>query len=319
MIDLTIIGGGKAAAECGDVLSRAGFQVRRALEIDDRDKSPIILGELTGASALARQAVEAGRHLLIASPLAFAPDRIAQLYENRKRSQALFVWSERRFHPGYRFVSSLIEADSTWRPRYLRQDTLSVEPTTNALMRWTLAESLSLALTFAPEEPLHLSASAIDNARRNAADLVSVTLAFNDLDAFVQVGLGEAIDRRETLIAAADRKAYVDELNQSMPIRLVEDEASVQSRSPARWLSCPSPTPEERARQQCLSFLDATLKTSLAQDEASLWLRSIAALDAVEISIAQNGAALEVATKAAEPRFRLIGGRSMSAHPPSVA
>jgi hypothetical protein len=318
LIDVTILGNGAETRACSDVLSRAGFRIHYATEIEAGDHSPLILGEGPGTFALARQAVETGRHLLIACPDLLSGDRLSVLFNNRKRAQSLFVWNERRYHPGYRFVNSLIESDATWRPRYMRIETLSPEPTTSALARWRMLESIELLLTITTEEPVEAAATVQQNAVRNAPDYSSLRLLFHGLDAYLQVGMGEAVERRETLLAATSRKAYVDELNQSMPLRLVEDE-SPHAGGQARWLTCPAPSPQELARQQCLAFLDATLKANLAQDEATLWLRSLAVMRAMDQSLVAEGAQAEVNRDEDEPRFRLILGRALSSNPPSVA
>jgi hypothetical protein len=179
-------------------------------------------------------------------------------------------------------------------------------------------EAVSLVTSLARNEPLHLSASSVENSKRNAPDFISMSLTFPDLEAFVHVGVGEAIERRETLLAASNRKAYVDELNQSMPVRIVQDESQPQTGS-ARWLSCPSPTAEELIRQQCLAFLDATMKTSQAQDEARLWLHTIGCMDAMEQSLRADGAPFKVAMGRESPRFRLILGRPATPTPQSIA
>jgi hypothetical protein len=300
-------------------LGRAGFQVRHALDLEDGDRSPVILGECAPAFAMARQALETGRHLLVACPASMAPERLALLYGSRRRAQSLFVWNERRYHPGYHFVNSLTEADATWRPRYLRLETLCLEPPASGLTRWRVLESLALLLGLTTESPLAVAATEQPNPLRNAPDLVSLRLSFPEMEAFLQLGMGEAIERRETLIGAGARKAYVDELNQSVPLRLVEDETRAPSMKQARWLSCPAPTPDELARQQCLAFLDATLKQDLVQREAGLWLKALAVLQAVGRSLEEEGALAPVtAGQEAEPRFRLIQGQPL-ASPPSVA
>ncbi|HLF79041.1 MAG TPA: hypothetical protein VJB57_16290, partial [Dehalococcoidia bacterium] len=247
MADVTIIGGGSIAAACADTLGRAGFRVQRTFGVETGDRSPIILGEVPSAFVLARQAVESGRHILIASPGSLSPERLSLLLDSRKRSQALFVWSERRYHPAYRFLSALIEADAIWRPRFLRHETLTVEPPAGALSRWLTLESLSLAISLAraPADSVHTHS--IANPTRNSPDLLLLMVSFPDLDATIQVGLGEAVERRETLLATADRKAYIDELNQSMPIRVIEDERGITRGASARWLSCQSPTAHELA------------------------------------------------------------------------
>jgi hypothetical protein len=147
---------------------------------------------------------------------------------------------------------------------------------------------------------------------------MAARIAFEYLEAFIQVGTGEAIERRETLIAADNRKAYVDELNDNLPVRLVDDGHIRRSRSQTRWLSCTSLGPEEMARQQCRAFIDACSNASLAESEARLWLRSLAVLQAMERSLQVAGAAVPVALQEGEhPRLRLILGSLAS--PSSVA
>jgi hypothetical protein len=276
------------------------------------------VGESNSAFTIARQAVETGRPVLLTSPSSIGAERLGLLLSNRKKAQSLFLWNDRRYHPGYRFVNSLIEADATWRPRYLRLESLSLDPTSSGLVRWRVLESVALLLSITHEVPVTISALSEANPQRNAADLVSLSLRFRGLSAFVHVGMGEALERRETLLAAASRKAYVDELNESMPLRLVEDDAR-QGANQARWLTCPSPSPEELARQQVLAFLDATLKPNLAQTEATLWQRSLAVLQSMDRSLQSDAAETPVEMREEEPRFRLILGRAMGTTPPSVA
>ena len=68
MADVTIIGSGNAARACADVLVQAGFRLHHAFDAEDSDRSPVVLGEVQGMFSMARQVVESGRHLLLASP-----------------------------------------------------------------------------------------------------------------------------------------------------------------------------------------------------------------------------------------------------------
>jgi hypothetical protein len=314
--DVTIIGTGFAARACGDVLSRAGFDVSHAFELQTGERSAVILGDIQGGYEIARHAVATGRHLMIVTPEVLTPERLGTLFDDRKRAQAIFVWSESRYHPGYRFVAGLIETDSAWNPRYLRLDNLRTDAPSSGSIRWQTLETLALAGSLSGEGPISVHAGAARNARRSCPDLLEIEVAYDGVKAFLRIGLGEVIERRETLVAARARKVFVDELNPTTPIRMVEDEPT--STSGARWLSCPAPSSDEIARQQCVAFLDATLEVGKAQAESTLWLRSLATLDAVERSLQGDGSAIEVDQTATESRFRLLPGR-LRASPPSVA
>ena len=314
MVDVTVIGGGTRARDCGEVLSRSGFSLAHSFEVDTGSRSPIVLGEVQGAFQLAREAMETGRHLLIAGTQILTPERLTLLLERRRPAQALFVWSDRRHHPGYRFVAGLMESDSTWRPRYLRQEVLSTDHPTNALFRWRTLESIALVNGITAAEPRTVNATAVFNAKRNAPDLSSLSITYRDVEAQLLVGLGEAMERRETLLASATRKAFVDELNSSMPIRIIDDEP-VNAQS-ARWLSCTAPSSEELARQQCIAFLDATLHAQRTVDEAGIWHASLAALASMEQSLTAHAPA-DVVIRPEESKFRVVPG--LQATPPSVA
>ena len=209
MVDVTIIGGGAQARDCGEVLSRAGFSLAHSFEVETGNRSPIILGEVQNAFQLAREAVDSGRHILVAGSQVLTPERLDLLLEHRRQSQAVFVWSERRFHPGYRFIAGLTESDNTRRPRYMRHETLSTDASSSAQFRWRAMEAMSLLNGIALAEPRRVHANAILNPKRNAADFVSLSIAYKDLETQLTVGLGEPLDRRETLVASATRKAYV--------------------------------------------------------------------------------------------------------------
>lgn len=307
LIDITIIGAGTVARACSDLLSAAGFGLRRTFEFDNDDRSPIILGEIPAALNIARQAVEAGRHLMVANPSLFSPERLALLYETRRKAQALYLWSGRRYHPSYRFVGGLIESDPIWQPRYIRQETLLADPPGVGLANWTLVEATALVIGLTGSVPRGASASAAANPLRNANELMSVTVNFPYTLAFVQVGLGEAVERRETLIAATGRKAFVDELNPSVPVRLITDDLRNEAANSTRWLSTAAPTTEEMARQQCLAFLDSTLHPVQTQDEAALWTQAFAVVDAARLSLAKGGVETPVEHLESEaPRFRIL-------------
>jgi hypothetical protein len=307
MTDVTIIGSGAQAQSCADVLARAGFSLSRAFELQPGDRSPVILGDLQGAFRMAREVVESGRHVLVATSYCHTPERLSLLLQSRKRSQALFVWSERRYHPGYRLITGLSQADATWKPRYLRQETLSIEPAEAALFRWRLLESIALVTSIAAEEPVSVNATAALNALRNAPDSAAVGIAFKNIQGFVQVGLGEALDRRETLIAAAGRKAFVDELGRAAPLRIIEDDGAPAANG-SRGLLCQSLSPQEATRQQCVAFLEATRRATLAQAEATTWSRALSVLRAAETSYGAAGRSVPLTKRDDQPYLRLVGG-----------
>jgi predicted dehydrogenase len=316
MADVIFIGTGVVSRACADVLSSAGFSLHHSFDLeDDGQRGPVILGEAPGVFGIAHQLVDSGRHVLITNPLAMPAERLALLLEKRRRAQALFLWSDRRFHPGYRFVRGLIEADATWNPRFIRHATLTNEPATAGLIHWRALESIALLAGLTSAEPQSVSAKATANPVRSASDFLALAIGFRDVEAFISVGLGEITERRETLVAADDRKAFVDELDRTVPVRLVDAEPGMPQNNPARWMSYAPPSDEELARQQCLAFLEATVNAAPAQAEASLWLKGLGVLQAMTRSLQEGGATIPVSIQEPEPRFRILFPTTISPSP----
>lgn len=306
MIDVTIIGEGTAVRACTELLAAAGFGLRRTFDFDSKDRSPIILGDIPAAWNVARQCVDSGRHLLIANPAQFTPERLGLLYESRRRAQALYLWSTRRYHPGYRFLVSLLESDTSWRPRYLRHESLFTEQAAPGFATWALAETAALVLLLTGEAPLNVAANGAANPMRNTHELLCLALDTPSLRAFLQVGLGEAVERRETFIAGERRRILIDELATSPPIRVISDDPTATTAAP-RLLSTTPPSAREMARQQCLAFLDSTLHPDHTSMEAHLWTRAFAVLVAARQSMLDNGAATPVQERDSEAaRLRVI-------------
>ncbi len=305
-MDIVVTGPGSILTDCRHLLARAGFQVADSLAEDEA--CPVILGDLPHLFSQALELIEAERHVLIANPLALSASQLATLIAARKPRQAVFLWSDRRQHPAHRLVNGLVRSDETaWRPRYLRQLSLTPERPTSALLRWRASESLALTLELARREPLTLTASSSANPWRGSLDFLALALDIDGVEGFVQVGLGEGLERRETTLAANDRKAYIDELNAAVPVRLVDD-----GQETSRAVSCASPGATELARLQCLSFLEATTNAGRCQAEADLWLRVIGCWQAVEASLAAGGAPVDVREPVATA-LRVISGRGLGA------
>lgn len=306
-VDATVIGGGTRTRASADALMRAGATVRHSFFLDDDDRSPVILGDVPNAYTVARSALDAGRHLLVTSPAAMSPEKLSTLIEGRRRSQAVFLWNERRFHPGYRFVSGLIETDAAWRPRFLRHDTLTTDAVSGPLMRWLALEALALIESLTDASPLTVAATSARSAIRNAPHFLSLNMVFAELAALVNVGAGEAFNRRETVIAGEDCQAHLDELNPFAPVSVVDGRRTERGEAP-RTVTYPPHVAGELARAQCVAFLEGTMKQSLAQEEASVWRRALALVSAMDASSQQGGTAVDVTFPTHERRFRLVTG-----------
>jgi len=315
-VDIVLAGQGQPLSDCEQLLTRAGFDAGRDLAADDR--CPVILGDVAHPFSQALQLIEAGRHLLVANPVAMSPSQLASLLAARKPRQAVFVWNERRHHPAYRLLANLIRSDETgWRPRYIRQTVVSAERPTAALLRWRAYEAIALVIELVGREPQQVSATGATSTWRGCLDMIAISMEFAGAQAFLHVGLGEGLEARETALAAHDRRAYVNELNSTTPVRLSDDGEDAAGGS--RTVSCPSPSASELARRQCLAYLDAIANPARCQAEADLWLSTIGAWQATEASIAAAGTpAAVIEPMAAALRVHTGRGLQAASAPPPL-
>jgi hypothetical protein len=282
---IIVLGEGEVVRLCREVLFRARIEVRSDLP-QTRRAEPVILGEAPHLFSTALELLAAGHDLLLAAPAALSPNQLETLVATRGPRQALFAWSPGRYHAGHRLVAGLVEADEHgWQPRHIRLFTTTTEKATVAGMRWQTLEALALLQAYVTVGPLNVIATGSANLERGALDLLTVVVRYEGFEAYVQVALGEATGRRDLILAAAERRAYVDELNQATPVRLVDEE-----RGAGRWVSVAAPSAFELARSQCLAFLEAAEDPALSSREASAWRQSLAAWQAIETSLANNGA-----------------------------
>jgi predicted dehydrogenase len=315
LADIVVIGSGATVHRCRDILDAAGFRVGAEAPDAAEGSCPAILGDVPNPYSTARHLIEAGRDVLLASPAVMPPGQVELLFHARQRKQAVFVWQVRRYHPGYRLVSGLAESDEAiWRPRLVRQYSFSSERASSSLLRWRAVEALSLVVGLTNRPPSSVTASEAPGGERQGPDFLSLQLELPTASAFIHVGLSEGVDRRETTLVAPARRAYIDETNPSVPVRLIDDELEATTGGRARWVSCPSPTEAELIRQQCLAFLEAIGRAALAQAEADLWLGTLASWRAAETSLSEGGVPVDVRVPEATG-LRLILGSGRPAAP----
>jgi hypothetical protein len=302
-VDVVLAGRGGSLRDCRDLLLRAGFEVGAGL--DTSEKCPVVLGESPALFPQALQVLEAGRHLLLADPAGLSAHQLAGLLAVRRPRQAFYIWSERRGHPAYRLISGLIRTDvAGWRPRYARHVSFEDQRSTAGGLRWLTWDSLAIVLELLDAQPEAVSASAAASAIRGSPEFLSLRLEFaGGALAFLQLGLNQTLGRRETIVVGEERTALINELERERPITLYEGRAI----SDRRLAPCSAPSASELARRQCVAFLQGAAGPAKAQREADLWLHVSSCWQAVETSLAEQGARVELDEP--EAALRVISGR----------
>jgi hypothetical protein len=287
MADVTLLGTGALLGDCRAVLQNAGIVVGTDQETD---ATPVLLGDAPNLYGIARRVVDDGRDLLICNPVLLAPSELQALLRARSNRQAVGIWSSRRAHPANRMIAGLVRAgDPAWEPRLVRSAALSCERPTAALLTWQTIESIALLIDLAGAEPRSVSAVEAPAGERGKEDFAALAISFDRTTASLQVGLGEAVEKRETLLASPTRKAYIDELDRGVPLRILDAETPAAPAT-TRYVACPAPSHEELVRLQLSSFLDAGEQAALAASEAGLVACALSVWRAAQVSLSHGGA-----------------------------
>jgi hypothetical protein len=308
MRGVVAMGGGGPLREHADAMRALGVRVLSAEEDDGR--CPVLLGDQANAIA-ASHAVARERALFVCQPATLSPGQLRGLHSSRRPGQALMFGLERRYHPAYRLVAGLAQSDAAWRPRLLRHLSLDRDRASTFLMRWRAAETVALLADLLPEQPTVLLAREGPSAEGGEADFLSLWLRSGDVDLAIEVGLVEAIPRRETVLAGAGRKAYVDELNERVPVRLL-DASGGAGQGVVRAVTCPPPAASELTERQCQAFLEAVHSRKLADQEAERWEKALHAWQAIGQALDEGTLTLPTPTRRPRPvrapLLRLITG-----------
>ena len=113
--------------------------------------------------------------------------------------------------------------------------------------------------------------------------------------------MGEALERREMLLAAPNRRAYVDELNASAPVRLVDYDAVFAPRRRRPLAGLRQRQRQTRWHGAVPRLLRRTNRPSRAQDEPTPGQRSLSTLAGLDRSLEANGAAVRVMMREERP------------------
>ena len=227
MFDVTIIGGGAAAASCSDVLTRAGFNVSTHLRARARRPQPRHPRRGQRRLPIARQAVERGRHLLHRQPRSSSRPSGSRLPAGRPASVL------RPSSSGASAATTPATASSaaSWKPTppgaraTCASETLSLEAPTTAIFRWRTLDAVGLASA----SPAYASRSSSPPApRQHQAQLARPAHPGDHLPRPATPS-SRSVSAKPWSVARPcspppTRKAFVDELNQTTPVRLVDDE-----------------------------------------------------------------------------------------------
>ena len=256
---------------------------------------------------LAREALDAGKHVFVEKPMTLAPADAEDLVARADRGgRVLMVGHLLEYHPCVLQLKDLVDKDRLGRLRYLycqRVNLGVVRKDENAW--WSLApHDVSVILFIFQAEPVTVTAQGQAYLREGVEDVVFAQLKFADgRMAHIHVSWFDPHKIRKMTLVGADKMATFDDMDASEKIRIYDKgadvsgsvvgfEQSVNIRSGD--ILIPKTPGGEPLRAECLHFLDCVEHGKTPRSDGRDGLRVVRVLEAAERSLKAGGAPVQL-------------------------
>ena len=256
---------------------------------------------------LAREALDAGKHVFVEKPMTLAPADAEDLVARADRGgRVLMVGHLLEYHPCVLQLKDLVDQGRLGRLRYMycqRVNLGVVRKDENAW--WSLApHDVSVILFIFQAEPVTVTAQGQAYLREGVEDVVFAQLKFADgRMAHIHVSWFDPHKIRKMTLVGADKMATFDDMDASEKIRIYDKgadvsgsvvgfEQSVNIRSGD--ILIPKTPGGEPLRAECLHFLDCVEHGKTPRSDGRDGLRVVRVLEAAERSLKAGGAPIQL-------------------------
>ncbi|MBE3070187.1 MAG: Gfo/Idh/MocA family oxidoreductase, partial [Planctomycetes bacterium] len=251
---------------------------------------------------LAREALDAGKHVFVEKPMTLAPADAEDLVARADAAgKVLMVGHLLEYHPCVLHLRDLVDQGRLGRLRYMycqRVNLGVVRKDENAW--WSLApHDVSVILFIFQAEPVTVTAQGQAYLREGVEDVVFAQLKFADgRMAHIHVSWFDPHKIRKMTLVGADKMATFDDMDASEKIRIYDKgadvlgsvvgyDASVNIRSGD--ILIPKTPGGEPLRAECLHFLDCVEHGKTPRSDGRDGLRVVRVLEAAERSLRGGG------------------------------
>jgi predicted dehydrogenase len=266
----------------------------------------VIATPISSHYALAKAALEAGKHVLVEKPLAASVEEGAQLIDLSER-HGLVLMSGHTFlySPAVLKIKGLIDVGELGDVYFVSTSRVNLglhQPDVSVV--WDLApHDLSILFFWLEESPSRVSAMSRGCIIPDTPDIAFINLDYESgLLAHVELGWLAPSKLRRTAIVGS-RKMVVYDDTSSEPVRLFD--SGVVLREPSTFgeyrltyrsgdIVSPQIDASEPLHAELLDFCDAIRTGSEPRSTARLGLEIVRVLEAVDASLARSGAPIEV-------------------------
>lgn len=272
-------------------------QVLNAPEID----GVVIASPANVHYDLAKQALEAGKHVYVEKPLCLKASDAADLCEIADRTdRRLMVGHLMEYHPAVNVLKSLVETGELGDVHYLYAQRLNlgiIRQDENAF--WSLApHDVSIATYLLDEDPLSVSARGQSFIQPGIEDVVFCNIEFpNGKMVNIHVSWLDPNKVRRVTVVGTEKMAVFDDVESTEKIRIYDKGVTggqYQSYGDALTLrtgdiTIPRIDMSEPLRTECEHFIESIRNGTTPISDGRDGLRVVRVLAAAETSLKRNG------------------------------
>ena len=284
-----------------------------AARLDEILADPALAGVVVATPArthftLARDALAAGKHVLVEKPLTMDLDEGAALIALARQQQlTLMVGHVFEYNPAVRYIKTLIEQGELGEIFYLysrRVNLGRVQSDVNAL--WSIApHDISIVLYLLGQMPDAVRCQGASCLNDNVEDVVFLTLFFpNNLLCHVHASWLDPSKTREMTVVGSHKMVVYDDVSAEGKVRIYDKGAfrkgdvtygDFQYKLHSGDILIPRLDLHEPLQMECAHWIDCIRTGSRPLTDGENGLRVLKVLDAGERSLRQEGAKIVLA------------------------
>lgn len=265
--------------------------------------------------ALAREALRAGKHVLVEKPLATSTTECRELIKLAKQqNRILMVGHTYEYHPAITYLRDIVRRGDLGNIYYINSARLNLglfQPDADVL--WDLApHDLSIIFYILGQPATSLSAWGHSHILPNIADVVYVNLEFSlGTSAHVHVSWLDPNKVRRVTIVGSKAMAVFDDVTMTEKIRIYDKRFTFSADGNDRSgftpiyhfgdLIIPPVNSTEPLRSECQDFVESITTGRQVRSDGDSGLRVVTALEAASRSMSNQGCVEKLGAPSAFP------------------
>ena len=252
--------------------------------------------------SMAKQALEAGKDVLVEKPLALEVSQGKELVDlAEQKDRILMVGHLLEYHPAVTKLKELIDSGELGKINYIYSSRLNLGRfRTEENILWSFApHDIGIILLLLEEMPSVVSAHGGNYLNRDIADITVTNMSFpSGAKAHIFVSWLHPYKEQKLIVVADKRMVVLDDVSPDNKLLLYEHQVGWGERVPVPSLRDARPiefTMAEPLRIECQHFLDCMMSRRQPKTDGRSGLRVLEVLDASQTSLQQHGNVISLA------------------------